>query len=1253
MTKKEVKEKPAAGELTPADFVHLHNHTHYSLLDGLTKIPDLINFCTESGMKAVAVTDHGTMCGLVELYKEAAAANIKPVLGLEAYVAARKLTDKDPAHDKERFHITLLAQNNKGYENLCRMLTIAEIEGTYYKPRIDHDLMEKYNEGIICLSGCASSEISVKLKEGDMDGARKLVDWYAKTFKDRFYLEMQDHGHPDSPTHWESQNRINEGLQQIAKETGLPLVVTCDGHYLKHEDRDAHEILLCVGTASNLSDPNRMTLKDFELHVIPPTDIIKRWGKDFPDAIRNTRKIAESCNVDLQLGRILIPKFPGIPDGLNEKQYLDQLVFRGLAFRYAGKTEEEASKLSVEECRKAIEDADRKDVLERIDYELSVVDRMGYNGYFLIVQDFINWGKRQRIVYGPGRGSAAGSILAYALRITELDPLKYDLLFERFLNPDRISMPDIDTDIQDTRRDEVIQYCTEKYGRGRVSNIVTFGKMMAKNAVRDVARVMEVPYAESDRIAKLVPDPVMGHHVHLADAIKTVPDLKHEYETNPTAKEVIDFASKLEGTIRSHGVHACGVIIAPDDLVKFLPLEVAKKKGASGEDVLAAQFPMTQVEELGLLKMDFLGLSNLSVINNALRMIRKVYGEDIDMYQLPLDDKPTYELLQRAETTGVFQLESAGMKRYLKDLKADHFEDIIAMVALYRPGPMQFIDSFIKRKHGEEPITYLHPGLENSLKSTYGIMIYQEQFMQISREWCGFTGGQADTLRKAVGKKKVDLMKKVKPEFIKGAVEIGGATEEIAETFWSQLLDFANYCFNKSHAACYALIAYWTAYLKAHYPDAFMAALMTSDMRWTDRLAIEMSECKHMGLKVLGPDINESYGDFGIVKGKKTIRFGLSGIKGMGKALVEEEVIPERERGGPFKSVCDFAKRINSTKFNKKSWEAAIKTGAFDSFNDRSDLLFNLEAVQAYGAKCQKDVATGQTDLFGAFGDAGAVPEPDIKPAPVKTSEKEQLLWERDLMGLYLSAHPLDKYDTYFDEQTHPYSYVTAENDEKIVTIGGIITNIRTILTKSGTKMAFVKIENKTAEQEIVVFPSVFEQYGGKLVQDNVIKCTGKVNAKDKNGNVTPEVKVLAEAIEVVSDETLDNYTATGAKMPAPVAAPKSRRYSKVSAENVGKAPYKRNTPISAVQEPVIPKKPEEDTRGKRLFCLVKDPNNAEILTKIKNLCDLHPGFQEIILVLEDESGKKPLRMPFRVDADAELTVPLSELLGKDCVKVV
>ena len=711
-------------ELKPSDFVHLHNHTHYSLLDGLIKVDELVDLVKSNGMEAVAVTDHGTMSGLLDLYKTAGEAGIKPILGLEAYVAARTMEDRDPAKDKERFHITLLAMNNKGYENLCRLATEAETRGKYYRPRIDHAAMEKYSEGVICLSGCAGSEISEKLQVGDEKGARRLVDWYAGVYGDRFYLEMQDHGHPDSPTHWEKQTRVNEGLQKIAKETGLPLVVTCDGHYLCKDDRDAHEILLCVGTGSNISDENRMSLKDFELHVIPPDSIIERWGKDFPDAIKNTRRIADRCNIDLDLGRILIPQFP-VPKGETEKTYLDKLTFRGLADRYGVMDKKTAEKSDIKVIRKLLS----KEILERIDYEISIVNKMGYNGYFLIVQDFINWGKNQGIVFGPGRGSAAGSLLAYALRITDLDPLEYDLLFERFLNPDRISMPDIDTDIQDTRRDEVIEYCTQKYGASRVSNIVTFGKMMAKNAVRDVARVLEVPYAEADRLAKLVPDPVMGRHVKLKHAIVDEPDLKKEYETNPTAKEVLDFAMRLEGTIRSHGVHACGVVIAPDDLVKFLPLEVSAK------GPIATQFPMTQVEDLGLLKMDFLGLSNLSVIQSATRIVKKVYGENINVSDLPLDDEKTYELFQRGETTGVFQFESAGMKRYLRELQPTKLDDLIAMNALYRPGPMQFIESFIKRKNGLEPISYLHPGLENSLKDTYGILIYQEQFMQAGREW--------------------------------------------------------------------------------------------------------------------------------------------------------------------------------------------------------------------------------------------------------------------------------------------------------------------------------------------------------------------------------------------------------------------------------------------------------------------------------------------------------------------------------------
>ena len=1228
-------------KLSPSDFVHLHNHTHYSLLDGLTKVPELVDFVKNDGMEAVAVTDHGTMSGLVELYECCNAAEIKPLLGLEAYVAARKRTDKDPAHDKRRYHITLIAMNNQGYENLCRIMSNAEIEGKYYKPRTDHEDLEKYNEGIICLSGCMGSEISEAIRAGDDERAFKLIDWYRNVFKDRFYLEMQDHGHPKSSTHSAEQKKVNDWHMAHAKELGLPLVVTCDAHYLKKEDQDAHEVLLCVGTAANLSDQNRMTLKDYDLHVIPAEEIIEHWQDTCPEAVLNTKKIADRCNVDLQLGRILIPKFP-VPDGEDEKSYLDKLVFQGLVYRYGGKKLDETLELSVEECRKILEEVDKDrdelhQVLPRIDYELSVVDHMGYNGYFLIVQDFINWGKSQRIVYGPGRGSAAGSILAYALRITDLDPLKYDLLFERFLNPDRISMPDIDTDIQDTRRDEVIEYCTRKYGDGRVSNIATFGKMMAKNAVRDVARVLEVPYAEADRLAKMVPDPVQGHHVHLADAIKDVPDLKQEYETNPISKQVIDYASRLEGTIRNHGVHACGVIIAPDDLVKFLPLEVSAK------GPIAAQFPMTQVEELGLLKMDFLGLSNLSVINNALRMIRKVYGNDIDMSTLPLDDEETYKLLQRAETTGVFQLESAGMKRYLRDLKASSFEDIIAMVALYRPGPMQFIDSFIRRKHGEEPITYLHPGLENSLKSTYGIMIYQEQFMQISKEWCGFTGGQADTLRKAVGKKKVKLMEQVKPQFIDGAVKVGGATREIAETFWNQLLDFANYCFNKSHAACYALVAYWTAYLKAHYPDAFMAALMTSDMRWTEKLAPEIAECKRMGLRVLGPDINQSYGDFGIVGGEKTIRFGLSGVKNMGKSLIEEIVIPERDKNGPFTSVCDFAKRVDSTKFNKKSWEAAIKTGAFDSFGvSRSDLLYNLEAIQAFGTRSQKDGKSGQMDIFGLMGKAGEIPEPKMEPAPTQYSEKEQLLWERDLMGLYLSAHPLDKYDLYFDEQTHPMGMVCPENQDKTVCIGGIITDVRTILSKKGDKMAFVKIENKTREVEIIVFPKVFAVCGAKLVVDNVIRVQGQVDAKDRDGNLTSEAKIKAEVVELVSDETLENYQATGTRIAKP--------WTKAEVEGASKWRQKMATEIEA---PKVLKNVPKDPRKQKLFLLIDNMDDTRILTEIKRISDLNSGFSEVVLVTYENGQKQILKMPFKVDLGSDALDDFKGLLGEDHVKVV
>ena len=795
-------------------------------------------------------------------------------------------------------------------------------------------------------------------------------------------------------------------------------------------------------------------------------------------------------------------------------------------------------------------------------------------------------------------------------------------------------MPDIDTDIQDTRRDEVIEYCALKYGQARVANIVTFGKMMAKNSVRDVARVLEVPYAEADRLAKLVPDPVMGRHVKLKDAIVDEPDLKHEYATNPTSKEVIDFAIRLEGTIRSHGVHACGVVIAPDDLVKFLPLEVSAK------GPIATQFPMGEVEDLGLLKMDFLGLSNLSVIQAAIRIVKKVYGEKLVVSDLPLDDKETFSLFQRGDTTGVFQFESAGMKRYLKELVPTQFDDLIAMSALYRPGPMQFIDDFIRRRNGQAPVTYLHPGLENSLKSTYGILIYQEQFMQASKEWCGFTGGQADTLRKAVGKKQMDLMKRVKPEFVEGAVKVGGATPEIAEKFWNQLLEFANYCFNKSHAACYAMIAYWTAYLKAHYPDAFMAALMTADMRSTDRLAIEIQECKRMGLVVLGPDINESYPDFATVGKSGTIRFGLAAIKNMGKALVEE-VIEERDQKGKFSSVCDFARRVNATKFNKKSWEAAIKTGAFDKFADRSDLLFNLEKIQAYGARVQKEAASGQTDLFGALGEAAAVPEVALEPAPTKYSEKEQLLWERELLGLYISAHPLDKFGAYFSEQTVPLNELKVEMDGGKTTVGGIITVVRTITTKSGAKMAFVKIEDKLGEVEIIVFPKIFEVMGAKLLQDTVIKATGRINTKDARGNNSGEIKVIVDEIVVVTDEELAAYQATGTKLETPRSVVKKRPSKEPAGAVVDQAQVK--PPVTEVAAAAA-------SAQKKIFVLIEDVSDHAALGRLKQACNAYPGLSEVILVLGAE--KRPIRLPLKCDVESELVVKLGEIFGEAQVRV-
>lgn len=1206
--------------LNASDFVHLHNHTHHSLLDGLTKIPALMSTVKELGMDSIAITDHGTMSGAIEFYKNAKDSDIKPIIGIEAYVAARSRHDRDPSKDKARYHIILLAMNEVGYKNIMQLSTKANLEGMYYKPRIDHELLEQYNEGIIVLSGCASGELGENLRADNYKEALEIAKWYKSVFGDRYYLELQDHGHDESPVVWDVQNKINKYLEKISKELDIKKVITSDGHYLTHDDKDSHEILLCVGTGSFLSETNRMSLKEFDLHVTRPDEIISRWGKTHSDAILNTKEIANRCNLELDLGKIMIPTYP-TPDGSSEKDYLDILVYQGLAWRYGGIGFKDKEQISISVAKKILP----PHVLERTEYELSVIDKMGFSGYFLIIQDFINWGKSKGIIFGPGRGSAAGSIIAYALRVTELDPLKYNLLFERFLNPDRISMPDVDIDIQDTRRDEVIAYCTEKYGTDRVANIVTFGKMAARAAVRDVARVLEVPYAEANRLSKMIPPPVQGRHIPLKVSVVQDLDLKSEYENNPTAKTVFDYAIKLEGTIRSHGVHAAGVVIAPDDLVKFAPLEMAQK------GVISTQYSMGPIEDLGLLKMDFLGLSNLTIINNTLRIVKKVHDVIIDLDTMPLDDSKTYELLQRGDTTGVFQLESAGMKRYLRELKPTAFEDIIAMVALYRPGPMQFIESFINRKHGSEKITYLHDKFENALKETYGILVYQEQFMQISKDFSGFTGGQADTLRKAVGKKNIDLMRKVKEDFVKGAIEYSNADPKLAEQFWNQLEEFANYCFNKSHAACYGLIAYWTAYLKAHYPEAFMAALMTSDRDNIDRLAIEITECNHMDIKVLAPDVNESFVEFAVVPGKKEIRFGMAAVKGVGVGAVEE-ILRAREEG-KFTSIEDFARRVSSSKFTKKAWDSLIKTGGFDNFADRSTLLFNLESIQSFASKIQKDALSGQTDLFGSLIDSQSTqPTINITNAPVKHTNKEQLAWERELLGLYISAHPLDNYIKYFEEQTIPLSEMKPEVDNKVTTIGGIISTVRTIVTKNGSKMAFVGIEDKSGEGEVIIFPNLFETIGAGLIQDSVVKITGKISARDKGGNIGDEAKMIADSVEFVSYKELNEYVANGKKLKRP-----KPNATKVIAKRV--IAQDSNSEIKIIDTSVIQK----------LFIQIKDPDDHEILHRVKEICQNNLGPNDVVLVIGSDK-KSAIKMPFRVDAGNKLMSELVKLLGEDSV---
>lgn len=1166
----------------------------------------MLDRVSEFGMEAVAITDHGTLSGAIEFYTEARKRGIKPIIGLETYVAPRAHTDKSGKTDANPYHLILLAKNFQGYQNLMQLASIAHLEGFYYKPRVDRALLEKYHEGLIALSACLGGEVASNVLSGNIEAAEDVATWYQNTFgKDNYYLEIQDHEDQSA-----DQKTVNTAIAKLSAKTGIPMVVTADSHYCKHEDKEAHEILLCVQTGSMLDDKNRMSLAEYDLHVSSPGEISSRWADRFPDAIANTVKIAAACNLEIPLGNILIPKFD-VPTGQSEREYLHELAYKGLAWRYGGIPREDIVHITKAKATKLLD----KKLVERMEFELGVIARMGYDGYFLIVADFINWGKNQGIIFGPGRGSAAGSIVSYALNITDLDPIKYDLIFERFLNPDRVSMPDIDIDIQDTRRQEVIDYVVEKYGQDRVAQIITFGTMAARNAVRDTGRVLGMPYGEVDAIAKIIPQPIQGRHVPLRKSIVDDPDLKKEYDANPRAKNLIDLAMRLEGTIRSNGVHAAGVVIAPNEIVNYTPLQRAQKGGIS------TQYSMGPIEELGLLKMDFLGLSNLTIIKNAMRIIKKVYGVNIDLAELPLDDEKTFELFGRGDTTGVFQFESAGMKRYLKGLKPTSFDDIIAMAALYRPGPMQWIEDFIDRKHGRSRIEYIHPIMESALKNTYGILVYQEQVMQVSKDMCGFTGAQADSLRRAIGKKKPKELAKMKHDFIEGAIKTVKAERAMIEEFWSSLEAFAAYCFPKAHAACYALIAYQTAYLKAHFPLAFMAALMTSDYGDIDRIAIEVSECQRMGVAVLPPDVNQSFLEFGIVPDTNEIRFGLSAVKNVGTSGIEA-LLAARQQDGPFSSIEDFAKRVSASEVNKKVWESLIKCGAMDGFGERGKLLFNLDTIISYAQKIQKNALSGQIDIFGSMGESDELPALRLEVPTQATTGRERLAWEKELLGLYISEHPLDNYSGFLAAKATPIADITTGYEGRTVTVGGVVTTMRKITTKNGDNMAFVTIEDKTGQLELIVFPKSFAKYAELWQSVLPLLVTGKVNTKDREGRTTTDIKILVDSAVVINDEKAISF--------------QKMQNSKQKTQD--------STPPAAISTP-------SSELATSLVIAIDNLADSVVLMKIKELLSASSGQVPAYLIIGGEQAKK-IRLPFLVEPTEELITKLKDAVGQGKVSI-
>lgn len=1058
-------------------FVHLHTHTEYSLLDGASRIPELIAEAKNLGMKALAMTDHGQMYGAVTFYKEAKKAGIKPIIGCEIYLAPQSRRDTFEVDGVRYYHLILLAENETGYRNLVQLVSLANLEGVYYKPRVDKELLRKYHEGLICLSACVAGEIPQALVRDNMERADRLVQEYIDIFgRNNFFLEIQKHGLAD-------EKKAAAGLVELAKKHKLGLVVTNDAHYIHRADHEFHDVLLCIQMGKTLDDPNRMRFNSDDYYLKSAEEMAELFP-EYPEAMENTVRIAERCNVDFSFGNHYLPKFP-LPEGTTEEEYLRRLCEEKLTLRYNPVTAK---------------------VQERLDYELSIIHRMGFDSYFLVVWDFINYARQQAIAVGPGRGSAAGSIVAYVLGITDIDPLKYALLFERFLNPERITMPDIDIDFCYIRRKEVIEYVKRRYGEDHVAQIITFGTMAARGAVRDVGRALDLPFAEVDRIAKLIPTEL---GITLDKALQESADFRQAYEGSPATKKLIDLARDIEGMPRQSSTHAAGVVIAREPLTHYMPVQIS-------DGTLVTEYDKDLVEELGLLKMDFLGLRTLTVLGDAVKNVETSRGIQLDLREIPLRDEKTAQMLCEGKTGAVFQMESAGMTALVKDIHPESFEDLIPTVALYRPGPLGsgMVQDFIDGRRGKKQVSYLHPLLQPILQETFGVVLYQEQVMQIVQVLAGFSLGQADLLRRAMGHKQPELLMKQKADFLAGTKK-NGIDDSLAEKIFELLFHFANYGFNKSHSAAYALVAWQTAYLKAHYPPEFMAAMLSSVMDFNDKVSVYIEQCRRMGIPILPPDINASSATFSV--DGKAIRFGLAAVRNVGEAAINElETV--REKGGAFKSLLDFCSRVDLRIVNKRVVESLIKCGAFDSLkNYRSQLLAVLDSVINLALHAQKDMSHGQIGLFedDAADAALEVALPDIR----EEIPAQLLAWEREITGFYITGHPLDKYQTVLDRLPAIGRVLSGEAKERqLVRVAGLVANAKRIATKKGDTMCFITLEDYTHSIEVIAFPKVFYEHMNLLTVDTPLVIEGRVNLTDTGA------KILADQIWSLDTYRSDYY---------------------------------------------------------------------------------------------------------------------------------